>query len=85
MRNLTSLIHDWIIAAVGIVATAAAAYLGSHHYPQSVREIGSAVLATMSGLVWIVSALQPSRSVAGRNLNFVAAALAALSGIFLLP
>jgi hypothetical protein len=85
MQHLPRVTQTWVMGMVGGVAIGALAYFGSHSCPQNVREAASAVLATISGSLWILSALVPSPSAIGRCLSVFAAALAALSGILLLP
>jgi hypothetical protein len=73
---------------VGMGATTVAAgivFLGARQLSLHVREVGSAGLATISGLLWAASALPPSDSPLARILNVAAAALATLSGVLLLP
>ena len=76
----------WAIKGVIAAAAAATTYLGSHRCGLIDPAMASACLTIGSGVAWAISASLPDRRRAlAIKLNRLAACLAAMSGVCLMP
>jgi hypothetical protein len=78
-------IRNWIAGVSAATIAAGFAYLASHACNEAARVAASAAFATGSGLTWVLSSVLMRTPVISARLSLTAAALAALSGVCLLP